>query len=305
MQLDRRHLHKLRAIQQAGSMAKAADRLHVTQSALSHQIKTLEDYYGVALFHRHTKPLRLSAAGRQVVALAERVLPMFAQLEQDLQRMAAGSGGRLHLSVECHACFEWLMPVITSFCEQWPAIDIDVRLSLTFNSLSALREGDIDLVITSDPFDTTELVFEPLFGYESRLVMPVAHRLAAESFVVPEALAEEILITYPVERERMDVFKYFLMPQGVEPKQVRQAELTAMILLLITSRQGLAALPDWVMRYSPNTDGLTTRPLGEQGLRRTLYAAVRKEDQSKAYIQEFITCAGQSVGAYASQVDEG
>ncbi len=296
MQLDRRHLHKLRAVQQAGSMAKAADRLHITQSALSHQIKTLEDYYGVALFHRHTKPLRLSAAGRQVVALAERVLPMFRQVEQDLQRMAAGNGGRLHLSVECHACFEWLMPVISGFREQWPAIDIDVRLSLTFNALSALRAGDVDLVMSSDPFNTTELVFEPLLAYESRLVMPGDHHLAAAPFVSPEALTEEILITYPVERERMDVFKYFLMPHGIEPKEVRQAELTAMILLLIASRQGLAALPDWVMRYSPNTQGLTTRALGKQGLHRTLYAAVRKEDQSKAYIQAFIASAGENAG---------
>lgn len=296
MHIDRRHLHKLRVVHQAGSLAKAAERLHVTQSALSHQIKTLEDYYGVALFHRHTRPLRLSAAGHQVVALAERVLPMFAQLEQDLQRMAAGRGGRLHLSVECHACFEWLMPVITRFREQWPDIDIDVRLSLTFNSLPALRAGDIDLVMTSDPFDTTEMVFAPLFAYESRLVMPEHHRLAANPLITPAVLADETLITYPVERERMDVFKYFLMPDGVEPKQVRQAELTAMILLLITSGQGVAALPDWVMRYSPNTDGLTTRPLGEQGLRRTFYAAVRKEDQSKAYLQAFIASAGQYVG---------
>lgn len=293
MYLDRRHLHKLRVIQQAGSFAKAADRLHVTQSALSHQIKTLEDHYGVALFHRHTKPLRLSAAGQQVVNLAERVLPLFTQLEQDLQGVATGSSGRLHLSVECHACFEWLMPVITCFREQWPDIDIDVRLSLTFNSLPALRAGDIDLVMTSDPFHTEALIFEPLFAYESRLVMPKDHPLTEEIFVKAEALREETLITYPVERERMDVFKYFLMPRGVEPKAVRQAELTAMILLLITSGQGLAALPDWVMRYSPNTEQLSTRPLGEEGLHRTFYAAVRREDKDKAYLRDFVASAGQ------------
>lgn len=294
MILERRHLHNLLAIDTAGSLARAALRLHITQSALSHQIKMLENHYGIALFHRHTKPLRLTAAGHRLLKLAEQTLPLFLQAEQELERMASGDAGRLYLSIECHACFEWLMPVIRRFKETWPAVDMDIRLGLAFNSLPALRAGDIDLVITSDPLDTSALHFDPLFRYEGRLVMPATHALASKQHIEPADLRDQSLITYPVERDRMDVFKYFLQPAGIEPKQVRQTELTAIILLLVASNQGVAALPDWVMRYAGHNDGLLTRPLGDKGLHRTLFAAYRTVDADKTYLTDFNTLCRQA-----------
>lgn len=293
MILERRHLTTLQAIHTAGSFAKAAEQLHITHSALSHQIKVLEDYYSIALFHRHTKPVRLSAAGHKLVRLAERTLPLFRQAEQELARMAHGNAGRLHLSIECHACFEWLIPVIQHFKKTWPEVDVDIRLSLTFNSLPALKSGDIDLVISSDPFETSDLVFAPLFNYASLLVLPTAHPLATQAHIEPADLSTETLITYPVERERMDIFKYFLQPAGIEPRQVRQAELTDIILLLVASNQGVAALPNWVMNNNRHSAGLATRPLGSTGLHRTLYAACRSADKDKAYVNEFIAIASQ------------
>lgn len=289
--IERRHLRNLLAMADAGSLARAAERLHLTPSALSHQIKLLEDYYGVALFHRHTRPIRLSAAGQRLVALARETLPRFEQVERELARIAAGEAGRLHLAIECHACFDWLMPVLARFKVRWGAVDVDIRLGLAFDSLPALRQGDIDLVITSDPVETADLAFVPLFDYEGLLVLPDRHPLAAEPWIRPEHLAGETLITYPVEAARMDVFRYFLQPAGVAPAAVRQAELTAIILLLVASGQGVAALPDWVMRHTTHSRSLVTRPLGAQGLRRTLYAAVRAGDRELDYLQDFTRLA--------------
>lgn len=291
--LDRKHLRNLAAMAHCGSLAKAAEQLHLTPSALSHQIKLLEDYYGVAFFHRHTKPLRLSAAGHRLVTLAHDILPRFEQVERELGRIAAGTAGRLHLAIECHACFEWLMPVLERFKERWPEVDVDIRLGLAFDSLPALRLGDIDLVITSDPVVDPDLVFLPLFGYEGRLVVPAQHPLAARVAIEPADLAGQVLITYPVQRSRMDVFRYFLQPAGVEPAAVRQAELTAIILLLVASGQGVAALPDWVMRHTPHSGSLLTRPLGPRGLHRTLFAALRVAEQELRYLRDFIDLAGE------------
>lgn len=285
--IERRHLRNLLAMADTGSLARAAERLHLTPSALSHQIKLLEDYYGLALFHRHTKPIRLSAAGQKLVALARDTLPRFEQVERELARIAAGDAGRLYLAIECHACFEWLMPVLARFKARWPAVDVDIRLGLAFDSLPALRQGDIDLVITSDPVETPDLAFVPLFDYEGLLVLPDNHPLTAQPWIQPEHLAGETLITYPVQSARMDVFKYFLQPAGVGPAAVRQAELTAIILLLVTSGQGVAALPDWVMRHTPHSRSLVTRPLGAAGLHRTLYAALRSGDQELDYLRDF------------------
>ena len=293
MIIDRKHLRGLLAMADGGSLARAAEQLHVTPSALSHQIKLLEDYYGVALFHRHTKPMRLTLAGHRLLALARDTLPRFEQAERDLARIAAGDAGRLHLAIECHACFEWLMPVLERFKVLWPAVDVDIRLGLAFDSLPALHQGDIDLVITSDPVTTPDLAFLPLFAYESRLVLSTGHPLAKRGHIAPGDLADQTLITYPVQRARMDVFRYFLQPAGIEPAAVRQAELTAVILLLVANGQGVAALPDWVMRHTPHPRGLCTRPLGSAGLHRSLFAAVRSAEQALGYLGDFIRLAGE------------
>lgn len=292
MFLERRHLQSIQAIAEAGSLGKAAERLHLTQSALSHQVKTLEHYFEVPLFLRHTRPIRLSPAGLKLVQLADTVLPRMAGTEEELRQLASGEAGRLYIAIECHACFDWLMPVLERFKSQWPAVEIDIRLGLSFDSISALRSGELDLVISSDPVEAGDLQFRPLFHYEGRLVMASDHRLAGQSYISADDLKEELLITYPVSRDRLDVFKHFLTPAGVEPRAIRQSELTAVILLLVASGRGLSALPDWVLRYSQQPTSLTSRPLGENGLHGTLYAAIRSLDEGSPYLNDFIKLAG-------------
>lgn len=294
MFLERRHLHTLKTIASCGNLAKAAEQLHVTQSALSHQLKSLEHHFDVSLFMRHTRPIRLTPAGNKLVLLADQVLPRMADVEDELSRLASGEAGRLFIAIECHACYDWLMPVLERFKKAWPLVDIDIRLGLSFDSITALREGELDLVISSDPVEAGDLEFRPLFNYEGRLVMAEDHPLAQKNWISPEDLKTEQLITYPVSRDRLDVFKHFLSPAGVEPKSIRQSELTAVILLLVASGRGLSALPDWVLHYSQQpTTSLTSRPLGEQGLHGTLYAAIRSAEGESPYLSSFVELAGQ------------
>src|SRR3569833_4001913 len=126
MFLEIRHLRSLLAIDEEASLARAAERVHLTQSALSKQIKAMEQYYGVPLFLRNTKPLRLTAAGRTLLALAARVQPAIAQAARGLLRVANGERGRLHIAIDCHACFEWLMPVLEAFRAAWPQVEVDI-----------------------------------------------------------------------------------------------------------------------------------------------------------------------------------
>ena len=291
MYLELRHLRSLLAIQQAGNLARAADSLHVSQSALSHQIKALEHYFDLPLFLRNTKPLRLTPAGRNLVALARQVLPMVSGAEAELRRAAQGEAGRLHMAIECHACFEWLMPVLDAYREQWPQIEVDIRVGLSFDPIPALQKGDIDLVISSDPLELPDVVFEPLFDYQALLVLAPEHPLARKAFIDPADLAEQTLITYPVKRQRLDVFTRFLQPAGVEPAAVRQADLTAVILLLVASQRGVAVLPDWVLREAARKSSLTQRPLTQKGMHGTLHAAVRRGENEVAFVRDFIALA--------------
>jgi len=291
MHLEFRHLRTIRAIHESGGMARAADMLNITQSALSHQMKGLEDQAGVELFVRRTKPLRLSSAGTRLLELAERILPEVEALVEDFRDLRTGKAGRLHMAIECHACFEWLLPVLELFRRAWPEVDIDIRPGLAFDALPALQREELDLVVSSDPEDLDGVDFTALFDYEPVLVASPQHPLAAREFVEAEDFRGELLITYPVERARLDVFSQLLTPAKVEPRAIRQVELTAVILLLVASNRGVAVLPDWVVREVRYRSGYVTRRLTAKGLTRRLYAATRDVDTTRPFMAHLLRLA--------------
>ncbi|MBX6392491.1 MAG: LysR family transcriptional regulator [Burkholderiales bacterium] len=296
--LELRHLRSLLAIRDSGSLAAAAPRVHLTQSALSHQIRGLEDYFGVPLFFRNQRPLRPTPAGERLIRLAEEILPAVSAAEEALRQAARGSRGRLHMAIECHSCFQWLMPTLERYRREWPQVELDFSLGFSFHPLPALYRGDIDLVVTADPEeDYGGLRFTPLFRYEVQLLVPRAHRLAERPFIEPADLAGETLISYPVCRSKLDVFSRFLTPAGIEPAAVRTSELTALIVQLVASGRGVAALPNWAAAEFLQSGSLAALPLGPDGLWSTLYTAAREEDAELPYMQAFIACARATTAA--------
>ncbi|MDP0928225.1 MULTISPECIES: LysR family transcriptional regulator [Paracoccus] len=291
MHLELRHLRTVRAVHEQGGLARAADSLNMTQSALSHQIKALEDQAGVELFVRRAKPMRLSAAGMRLLRVAEQVLPLISAAEAEFKGVEMGRVGRLHIAMECHACFDWLLPVMDQFRRAWPDIDLDIRQRLAFTALPALTREEVDLVISSDPEELPGVVFHYLFDYSPTLVVPAAHPLAAKGYAEPQDLASEILLTYPMDRARLDVFSDFLTPAGISPAQQRTVELTDVSLMLVASGRGVAVMPDWVLRRHAANPELALLPLGQQGIRRKLYAAVREADMIYPYMSHVLRLA--------------
>lgn len=293
MHIEFRHLRTIKAIHEAGGLARAADKLNITQSALSHQIKGLEEQAGVELFVRRSKPMTLSAAGLRLLRLAEQVLPQVEALQDEFAGLRAGQAGRLHIAIECHACFEWLFPVLESFRKAFGDVDVDIRPGLAFDALPALMKEEVDVVISSDPEDLGGVTFVPLFDYNPVFVASSQHPLATKPFVEAQDFRGQTLITYPVERSRLDIFSQLLTPAKVEPAAIRQVELTAVILLLVASNRGVAVLPDWVVREVKYSSDYVTRPLTAEGITRRLYAAVRTEDLEKPFMKKLIALAGQ------------
>ena len=301
MHLEFRHLRTIKAIHEAGGLARAAEHMNITQSALSHQIKGLEDQAGVELFVRRSKPLKLSPAGLRLLRLAEQVLPQVEALQAEFEGLRAGRTGRMHIAIECHACFEWLFPVLELFRKSWPDVDVDIRPGLAFDALPALMKEEVDLVVSSDPEDLPGIEFVELFDYAPVFVASSQHPLAARDWIEAEDFRGETLITYPVERQRLDVFSQLLIPAKVEPAAIRQVELTAVILLLVASNRGVSVLPDWVVREVKYSSDYVTRPLTKAGLTRRLYAAVRSVDLRHDYMQELITLARQEARKLQAQ----
>ncbi|WP_417722259.1 LysR family transcriptional regulator [Salipiger sp.] len=301
MHIEFRHLRTIKAIHEAGGLARAADQLNITQSALSHQIKGLEDQAGVELFVRRSKPMTLSAAGMRLLRLADQILPQVEAALAEFDGLRNGSSGRLHIAIECHACFEWLFPVLETFRKSWPDVDVDIRPGLAFDALPALLKEDVDLVVSSDPEALAGVTFNELFDYNPVFVAASSHPLAARPYVEAEDFRDQTLITYPVERSRLDIFSQLLTPAKVEPAAIRQVELTAMILLLVASNRGVAVLPDWVVREVKYNSDYVTRPLTKTGITRGLYAATRNDDLDKPYMRDLIRLAGQEARRLQTQ----
>ncbi|AUV12864.1 LysR family transcriptional regulator [Aeromonas caviae] len=282
--IDLKHLKTISALAEQGSLAGAALTLNLTQSALSHQLKELETRLNLELFLRKSRPLVLTAAGQHLLALARQVLPALAQTERQLFALHSGEAGRLHLALDCHSCIQWLLPLLPDFRRQWPGVDLEVESVPGFDAISALLGGQLDLLLTSDVQARGDLHFEPLFAFDLTLVMAPDHPLCQQRRIAPDDLRPEVLLVYPVERARMDVFSRFLQPAGVEPARCKPVDNTSVMLQMAAAGLGLAALPRWASEEFVRQGLLEARPLGE-GIRRHMYGAVRAADKDQACLQ--------------------
>jgi LysR family transcriptional regulator, regulator for metE and metH len=287
--LEFRHMETLLALAECGSLSKAAERLCLTQSALSHQLKALESHFGAAVVEKNVRPLRFTAIGNRLLALARAVLPLVAEAGRDVARLAQGHAGPLRIAVQCHNCFDWLMPAMDSYRSLWPEVELDIISGFVADPLPLLERGEAELAVVHDkPPPHPHLAFSPLFRYESVALMSPRHRLAAKSWLDAGDFANETLITYPVPDEMLDVMKHCLSPAGINPKR-RTAELTVAILQLVASGRGIAALPSWTVGNYIERGYVVSRPIGKAGLYCELYAATTRAGAEAAYIMEFIT----------------
>lgn len=286
--LEIRHLQTLSTLARHGSLATTADELNLTASAISHQLKELESFYNISLVNRRTRPVSFTPAGKLLLQLADSILPQVARTKSDIKRLAHGQAGQLRLASECHSCFDWLMPILNVYRKEYSDVELDFTSGFEPEPHQMLIDGDIDLLITASNLPIEGILYEPLFTYESRLVLSPSHLLASHNTIEPDDLINETLIAYPVEQKRLDIIAKFLEPNGVMPKQIRTTELTAMLIQLVASERGVAALPDWVASEYEKKGWVVSRPLGA-GVYCQLYAAIRSDSQELAYMKGFLS----------------
>ncbi|GAA5218492.1 LysR family transcriptional regulator [Corallincola platygyrae] len=289
--LERHHLTILRAIDQCGTLTDAADSLYLTQSALTHSIKKLEQQAGVSVWQKHGRGLRLTESGRYLLSLANRLLPQFEMAEQKLKQFAEGTRGSLRIGMECHPCHRWLLKVVSPYMKAWPDVDIDVKQEFQFGGLGALFAHDIDMLITPDPILREGIQFTPVFSYEQVLVVHKDHPLAEQAFVKPEQLIDETLLTYPVSKDRLDIFNGFLQPANRLPKQHKTVETTEIMLHMVASGRAVTALPDWLIDEAAMGLPISAVRLGETGLQKQIYVGYRQEESALAHLAAFIELA--------------
>lgn len=283
--LELRHLRTLQTLKESGSVSAAAKRLFLTQSALSHQIRLLEEYFATPLFERKSHPIRFTATGERLLQLAQQILPQVNSAERDIAQLTANTAGELRIAVECHTCFDWLMPAMDHFRYQWPNVELDIVSGFQADPVGLLLTHRADLAIVSQTDTQAGIAFEPLFAYEMVGIAAKDHPLSQKDCWKAEDFANETLITYPVSDDMLDLVRKVLSPAGIIPKR-RTSELTIAIVQLVASRRGIAALPYWAVLPYLEKGYVVARRI-ENGLHSELYAALRQEDIELQYCHQF------------------
>ena len=300
--IELKHLRTLTTLRDSGSLTATATSLHLTQSALSHQLKDLEARIGGQLFLRKTRPVKFTSEGEILLKLADEIQPRIAKAENELASLKEDVNGRLHMAIECHSCFQWLMPALKEYQVAWPSVTLDFSSGFGFEPLPALMAGELDLVITSDIQPRSEVHYEPLFDFEMRLITAINSPLADKPSIVPQDLSDLTMLSYPVQKQRLDVVKHFLQPAGIELKKWKQADNTLMLVQMVSAGLGVAALPNWAISEFSRQGLIASKPLGK-GLSRRLFAAVRNSEKDKRYLQAFFSTARQQSKSHLDGIE--
>ncbi len=286
--LELRHLRTLAALRDAGNLSRAAQLLNLTQSALSYQLKALEDQYGTPLFERKSQPVLFSAAGQRLLQTADAVLPQMDEAERDVRRLVSGAAGSLRIAVECHTCFDWLMPSMDALRTRWPEVEQDIVSGFQADPVGLLQQDRADLAIVSDlDPDESGVVIQPLFEFEIVALLPKGDALLDKPYLEAADFADRTLITYPVPDDMLDLVHRVLQPAGVQPPR-RTTELTIAMLQLVASGRGLAALPRWAVAGYLERGYVASQRIGAQGLTGRLYSVVPQRLSGKPYIADFV-----------------
>ena len=295
--LERIHLAIVQQVDKLGSMTAAADALHLTQSAISHSIKKLEEQLGTDLWLREGRTLRMTQAGQYLLQVANRVLPQLVLAETRIGQYAEGERGTLRIGMECHPCYQWLLKIVSPYLATWPDVDVDVKQKFQFGGIGALFGYEIDLLVTPDPLHKPGLRFVPVFDYEQVLVVARDHPLAQAPYVKAAQMSDQVLITYPVPVDRLDIYTQFLMPAGITPKRQKAIETTDIMLQMVASDRGVAALPRWLAEEYAQKMPVVPVKLGRQGIAKQIFLGARDVDFEIDYLQAFVELARQPLPA--------
>ena len=294
MDLEIRHLRLVATVAEAGSLTSAGERLHLTQSALSHQLLDIEERLGTPLFLRVKKRMVLTQAGQRVLTTASRVLGDIERAEEEVRELAENRAGILRLTTECYTCYHWLPPLLKEFQSQHPRVEVRIDADATSRPFDALLEGELDVAIVSSPARNNRIELRPLFDDELVMVVAPDHRLASRDHITAAELAEEHLLTYSTLDDNT-VYQRLLRPRGLTPRSTTQVRLTEAMVELVRAGMGVAVLARWAVEREIDDGTLVAIPLTARGFPRRWYAATLRTRQSR-YLDDFVKLLARGTG---------
>lgn len=287
MNLEIRHLKLVAAIAETGSVTRASNCLHLTQSALSHQLRDAEEQLGVPLFERKNRKMTLTAAGERLLESARTVLAELESVQKEIQKRGGAGQGLIRLSTQCYTVYHWLPERLKLFQRNFPGVEFQLVVEATDNPFEALLDGKLDLAIVCSPIRNRKIRYTPLFEDEMVVIVSPGHRMADKKYAEPKDFAGEAVFIYP-PKEESTLLNEILAPVGVWPRSIQEVTLTEAIIEMVRGGLGVALLAKWAVAPQLASGALVGLPLTARGLRRSWSAAQLRDQRAPAHLQEFI-----------------
>jgi len=287
MDLEVRHLRLVTTVAAVGSLTRAGDQLHLTQSALSHQLRDIESRLGTPLFHRAGRRLVLTPAGERLLASATDVLERLERAEHDIREMGRDRAGSLRITTECYTCYHWLPPLLLRFRRSFPKVEVRIDVEATHRPVEMILAGKVDLGLMSTPVRDRRLASRRVFDDELVVIAATHHRFARQARVRLSQMREETLFIYP-PKEESGPLQNILLPAGAAPARIEQVQLTEAITELVKAGLGVAILARWAVQPLIDAGAIVGRSLPARGMHRVWSAVMRKDLASTDYVNEFI-----------------
>jgi LysR family transcriptional regulator for metE and metH len=287
MNLEIRHLKLIAAIAETGSMTRAGNCLHLTQSALSHQLRDAEEQLGVPLFERGNRKMTLTPAGRRLLESARTVIAELESAQQEIKARKVVGQGLIRLSTECYTVYHWLPARLKLFQRKFPSVEFQLVVEATDNPFEALLEGQLDVAIACTQMRNRKIRYTPLFEDEMLVIAPPDHSVARKEHVEPQDFAGETVIIYP-PKEESTLLRKILAPAGIWPRKIQEVMLTEAIVEMVKGGLGLALLAKWAVAPQLASGAVVGKPLTGKGYSRTWWAAQLRDKRAPLHLEEFI-----------------
>lgn len=286
--MEIRHLKLIKAIVEEGSITKAIDKLNLTQSALSHQLKEAEYQLGTKIFDRVNKKLVLTRAGEKLYHISNEILDKLIETENQIKQLIYGEFGEIRISTECYSGYHWLPSLMKQFHAIYPNVELKIVMEATHYPLQKLLENDIDIAITSDPVKNDKIEYIELFQDEMLALIPEGHEWEKKKYIAAEDFADQNLIIHSLPLETVTVHQFLLQPAKISPKKIIVLPLTEAAVEMVKADMGIIVMAKWALKpYLKNT-GLKTVKIGKTGLKRKHFLAILKHKKQADFFYQFV-----------------
>lgn len=286
--MEVRHLKLVKEVAEKGSLTRARDTLYLSQSALSHQLKEVENQLGAPLFHRVNKKLVLTGAGRIILESANRILEELESAERSVKKYIGGDNGTLRVATGCHTCYHWLPSLMVDFNREFPNVDIEIFPEANPYPLPKVLEGKLDLAIVSDESQNPNLKYTKLFTDEMVALIPATHPWAKKKYIQAKDFAKETVIIHSYPVESSDLFNQLLIPENIKPEKVLTMQYTEAVAEMVKAGMGIKVAERWILKPYLHDKRLTIRTVTRKGLFRPWYAVTLNKPDLPQYLENFI-----------------